>query len=178
MPRLSILGSSASLALVMACSPALDWRELRPAGAGVAALLPCKPASHARRLDLAGAKVTMTLHACTADGVTWALAHADVGDPARVAAALAGLRDAALANLGPARVQTDVAPAMLVSGATPNRQAGRVVIDGRLPDGSVVQEHQLLFVRGTTVFQATAIGPRLDAPALEAFFGGLRVLPS
>lgn len=177
MPRLPVLGAAAAWLLV-ACSPALDWRELRPAGAGVVALFPCKPASHARRLMLASATVTMTLHACTADRVTWALAHADMGDPARVADALAGLREAAVANLGPGRAQSLSAPARQVSGATPNRQAGLVVIDGRLPDGSPVQEQQLLFVRGTTVLQATAIGTRLDAAALEAFFDGLRVLPS
>lgn len=176
MPRLPVLGAAAAWLLV-ACSPALDWRELRPAGAGVVALFPCKPASHARRLMLAGTTVTMTLHACTADGVTWALAHADLGDPALVADALTGLRDAASANLGPGQAQNMPARSGHVSGATPNRQAGRVVIEGRLPDGSAVQEQQLLFVRGTTVLQATAIGARLDGQALEAFFGGLRVLP-
>ncbi|MFO1268454.1 MAG: hypothetical protein U1F67_17830, partial [Rubrivivax sp.] len=31
-----------------ACSPALDWREVRPAGTAVVALMPCRPNASTR----------------------------------------------------------------------------------------------------------------------------------
>ena len=45
--------AAATLALT-ACSPALDWRQVRPDDAGVEAMFPCKPLSHARTVPLAG----------------------------------------------------------------------------------------------------------------------------
>ena len=89
------------LTLLMAgCSPALDWREVRPADTGAQLLLPCKPASHARELTLAGQKVRMVLHACRAADTTWAVAWAELADPARTGPALAELKASAAANVG------------------------------------------------------------------------------
>ena len=57
---------------------------------------------------------------------------------------------------------------------TPNDQAGRMVVSGRLPDGAAVQEHALFFVRGLRVYSATVIGAKPVPQAVEIFFGGLR----
>ena len=40
-------------ALLVGCSPALDWREVRVEGRDAFVLLPCKPAAHARQVRLA-----------------------------------------------------------------------------------------------------------------------------
>ena len=82
-----------------ACTPALDWRESRPTGSGMVVLFPCKPDSHARQVQLGPDAVRLELHACTAAGATWALAFADMGDPARVGPALVELRTSAAKNL-------------------------------------------------------------------------------
>jgi hypothetical protein len=89
-----------------------------------------------------------------------------------VARVLDDLRAAAIANLGAASARP--VPGR-VEGETPNPYAGRFEITGRLPDGGVVREQLAVFAKGTRVFQATALGARLDDQALEAFFGGLRV---
>jgi hypothetical protein len=47
-----------------ACSPALDWREIRPEDSGAVAMFPCKPTTHARKVQLAGGEVLLTLYAC------------------------------------------------------------------------------------------------------------------
>jgi hypothetical protein len=57
---------------------------------------------------------------------------------------------------------------------TPNDQAGRMVISGRLPDGAAVQEHAVFFVRGLRVYSATLIGARPAPQAVEIFFSGLK----
>lgn len=158
-----------------ACAPALDWREVRPSGAYVQVQLPCKPASHARQVNLAGAVVEMSLHACSAAGVTYALSHADVGDPARVGTSLDALARSALANLG--AVSPRASASARVEGMTPSPQAVRVELDGRLPDGRPAAESAVVFAYGTRVYQATALGERLDPDALEVFLASLRVRP-
>ncbi len=161
--------------MLAACTPTLDWRDVRPEGSGVMALFPCKPASHARQVALAGGKVTLTLHACTAGDATYALALADVGDPGRVSAALADLKSSAWANLRatPPAVTQTIQPA----GTTPNAQAARWRVQGQLPNGQTVQEAGAVFARATWVHQATVIGERLDAEAVQTFMDALRAAP-
>jgi len=159
-------------ALVAGCSPALDWREVRPEDTGAQLLLPCRPASHARELSLAGQKVRMVLHACRAADTTWALAWADLGDPARTGAALAELKASAATNVGAALLQP---LAGRTPGETPNPQAGRFAVSGRLPDGQLVSGRLVLAARGPAVMQATALGPRPDESALDTFFDSVRL---
>jgi hypothetical protein len=157
--------------LAAACSPTLDWREVRPEGSGATLLMPCKPSSMERSVRLAGDPVALTLSACTAGGQTWAIASADVGDPARVTAALDELEAAARTNLAGGSAQT---LALAVAGATPNPASRRVQFSGRLGDGTAVQEQVAVFALGTRVFQATVLGPQLPAEGVETFFGSLR----
>jgi len=166
-----VLASLAVPWLLAACSPAMDWRDVRPEGSGAQLMLPCKPASHARKVRLAGAETELTLYACTAGGATWAIAFADLGDPARVGPALQELRDAALANLGASAPQI---LALKVEGATPNPASTRMSLLGKLPDGQAVQEEVAVFTRGTRVYQATCVGARLPADGVETFFASLR----
>jgi hypothetical protein len=169
-------GAAARLGLlaagcVTACAPALNWREVRAGDAGAMALLPCKPDQQARRVALAGAQVRLHLLACSAGGATWALAYADVEDPARVGPALAELSASAAANLaGTATGEW----ALQVPGATPNAASRRLAIAGRMPDGRAASEQLAVFAKGTRVFQATVLGEKLVAEDVQAFFASLR----
>jgi len=158
--------------ITAACSPALDWREVRPQGSAVTALFPCKPVAQARRVQLEGQEVRMALHACSADGQTWGLAFADIGDPALVTAALEALQRAAAANV-------DAVPTpgqdLKVPGATPNPASTRQHLQGRRPDGQPVMLASAVFAHGTTVHQAIALGPSLAEAGIDTFLGGLRV---
>jgi hypothetical protein len=167
------VAAPAMLAAVVACSPALDWREVRPQGSGLRAALPCRPAGHARELLLAGATVEMTMLACSAGDVTYALAFADVRNPAQVTPALVELALASQSHLQPAA--TAVSLPLAVPGMTPNPQALRWRLSGRLPDGRAIDEQMAVFVQGTTVYQATMLGSALDAQAQDNFFGALRL---
>jgi hypothetical protein len=154
-----------------ACAPALDWRDIRPADSGVQLQFPCKPTSQQRRVPLAGATVNLVLYACAADGLTWGLGYADVGDPARVGPALAELAAAAAANLNAAPAQ----PVPLQPpGATPHAASLRSHLQGRLPDGKPVQMDVVVFTHGTQVFQASVLGERLPGEAVETFLGSVR----
>jgi hypothetical protein len=158
--------------LLCACSPALDWRQLHPEGWGLSVALPCRPASHARQVPLAGAPVQLTLLACSVDGHTFAVASADLGDPARVGPALQALAAAALANVdGTLEGEQPAA----VPGMTPHPGARRLQMSGRLPDGSAVREQVLVFALGMRVFQASVVGPQADDPRVRPFFDSIVV---
>ncbi len=157
-----------------ACSPSLNWRELRPEGTGLIVMFPCKPSVYARQMTLAGSPVTLTLRACSADGSTWALAHAALADPSSVRPALRALVAAAADNIGapPGAAQIWAPP-----GATPNADAARWRLVGRLPDGTRTESQVAVFARGLSVLQATVVGPQIADDAAEMFFAGLRVQP-
>ena len=162
------------MAALVACAPTLDWREIRPAGSGIVGLLPCKPSTFERKVQLAARPVTLGLQACQAGQATWALAWADVGDPALVTDTLRELMASARVNLGAAPgTRLPLAP----RGATPNPAAAREALLGRLPDGRDIEEQVAVFARGTSVFQATVVAPRIDAEAADMFFGALRTTP-
>ena len=163
---------AACLGGLAACSPALDWREVRVEGREAAVLLPCKPAAHARQVRLGDDSVTLTLQACQAAGMTWGVASADVADPARVGAALQALRESSAGNLGS---PSAAALPLQVAGATPQAASGRAAYAGRRPDGQPVQAQVAVFSRGTVVYQATVLGERLSAEAADTFFGSLRL---
>jgi hypothetical protein len=161
----------AAVGLLAACAPALDWREVRPDDSGITMLFPCKPDSHARRVSLATQQVRLVLHACTAGASTWALAVADIGDPALVGEALADLGVAAQKNLEALQSRP---LGLKVDGATPNPNSRRFEITGRAPDGREVTEQVAVFTKGVRVYQATALGARLEPDAADTFFGNLR----
>lgn len=160
-----------ALVVVGACSPVHDWREVRVADGALQAQLPCKPATHVRKVQLAGQPVSLSLHVCSAGGQTWALAWADLRDPAQVGAALRELQAAAVANVGAAM---PVALPLVVPGATPHAASARLSLAGQRADGRPVREQVAVFVRGTVVVQATVLGETLPDDAVETFFSSLR----
>lgn len=163
-----------AVAALAACSPALDWRQLRPEGWGLALALPCKPASHERQVPLAGAPVALQLMACSAESHTFAAASADLADPARVGPALLALGQAARANLQ-ARIEDQ--RAARVGGMTPHPQARHWRLRGQLPGGQPVVEEVLVFAHGTRVFQVTLFGPQAGETLVRPFFDAVEVLP-
>jgi hypothetical protein len=164
--------AAAACAMLLACSPTFDWRELQPEGAGVSVLFPCKPDRHARPLRLLDRKLTMEMLVCEAGGVTFALSFADTQDPAAVGASLDELRRLAVDNV--AGTVSSTQPAK-VPGMTPNEKAVRVAINGRLPNGASVGEQVVLFARGLRIYQASVIGAKLPSEPVESFVASLRL---
>ena len=154
-----------------ACSPALDWRAFVPEGSELSVSFPCRPDRTARLVTIAGARAQMEMLACSAGDATFALAFVDVADPARIGATLAELRASAVANV---RGGAPRSAPLQIKGMTPNEQAARLAVSGRLPDGAAVQEHAAFFTRGLRVYQATVIGARPVPEAVETFIAGLK----
>ena len=157
--------------LVAACSPALDWRNVPLPDTQFVASLPCKPARFERQVTVANVPVKLFMLSCDAEGVTYGVATAEVGDPTRIDAVLRALRESARASIRSAEVS---ARALNVQGSTPFAENSSAIFHGQRPDGQRVDESIRVFARGTRVFQASAIGAALPAVALAPFEDGLR----
>jgi len=154
------------------CSPALDWRDIRPDGSGAVAQFPCKPDRHARTVPIAGQALRMEMLVCSADDLTFALSFVDVVQPERVGPVLEDLRALAVGNIG---AQAPTVATARVPGMTPHASAVDLTAAGRLPNGSAVQQRSLLFSRGLRIYQASVVGGRLPPEATDTFFSALRL---
>lgn len=162
------------LATFAACSPSVDWREMQPAGAHLRIAMPCRPATQQRSVPLAGISVDMTLVACHTETSTFAVSFAAVDEPGRVGPALRALLDSARTNVQGQAMS--LSPAM-IPGMTPQPQAQRWRVNGRLPDGRAVISQGVVFSHGTWVYQATIVGENTGEESARVFFDALAVQP-
>ena len=170
-PTLRILSGLAVLGSLVACTPTLDWRSVGLPDTQLVAELPCRPARFQRDVTVAGVPLKLFMLSCEAGGVTYGVATAEVGDPARVDAVLRALHDAAVATIRSA----DPSPGALnMRGATPFSGNSSAHLHGQRPDGQPIDEAIRVFARGTRVFQASAVGATLPDAALRPFEDGLR----
>lgn len=152
--------------MLSACSPSLDWREVRPEGAGLLALFPCKPEINSRPATAAEPS-RMGLAQCKAGGLSFAIAWAELPDPALVTPALQQMREALSSKLAAAPAAS---AALSVPGMTPNAEAQTVAINGAQQQARVA-----VFTRGRLVFQAVMLGDKGNAAAWESFVGSIRL---
>ena len=164
-----------AMAALSACSPTFNWRELRPPGTPLQALMPCKPEHATRTVPLAGAGAEMHLHSCDTGGLSFAIAWVELGDAARVDAALVEWPRASLASL---RLAPDAINApgagwdVQLPGASKTRG---LAVQGTDPQAQPVHMRAAYFARGTQVFQAAIYGPQLSTEVITTFFEALQL---
>jgi len=159
----------AGLALA-GCSPTFDWHSVPLPGTQLVAELPCRPGRFQRDVVVAGVPLELYMLSCEAGGVTYGVATAEVGDPARVDAVLHALRDGAATAI---RSADSPSGALNLRGVTPFSGNSSAHLHGRRPDGEEVEEAIRVFGRGTRVFEASAVGARLPEAAVRPFEDGL-----
>ncbi len=167
----------AVLGLLMAaggCSPAFNWREVRPDDTRLALLLPCKPDRAEKQVPLGGPPTSLAMLGCEAGGATFAVAVADVGDPARASEVLAQWQAVTLANMK-ATPGTTRTQALRLPGLKAPAQATLVSAEGRRADGSAVQGQAAYFADGSQVFQAVMYTGKVNAEQAETFFSSLKL---
>lgn len=165
LPVAVLLGIAAT-----ACSPTFNWREVRAEPTPLKALLPCKPDKASRPVPMAGREVQLQVLGCEAGGATFAVLHAELGEPGRSGEVLAQWQQATLANL---RASGSQSAAFVPPGALALPQSVRVSASGRRADGSAVRSEAAYFARGTQVFQAVIFADEIRPEWAQAFFGGL-----
>jgi hypothetical protein len=169
--RGSWLAALAAAQALAACSPTFDWRSVAVPGTQLVAELPCRPSRFQREVSVDNLRLQLFMLSCEAGGVTYGVATADVGDPARVDGVLRALRDSAAEAI---RSTGSPAGALNLHGSTPFSGNSSAHLHGQRPDGQAVDEAIRVFARGSQVFQASALGEALPEAALKPFEDGLR----
>ncbi len=172
MPRLSFLFALPLVLMLQACSPSLNWRDVRPEGTGLALLLPCKPDKAQRTVPLGGSATKLNMLGCDAGGATFAVASADIGDAAKVADVLVQWQKLTLANMK-AAPGVQVVP-LKVAGSSPLPPAVLVRAQGQRADGQAVSGQAAYFAKGTQVFQVVMYAGNAAPEAGETFFSSIK----
>ena len=168
------LVNSALILLLCACTPALNWRDVRlesADGSTLKAVLPCKPDTATRKQQLNEIQVDLSMMGCVANETTFTLARMPLTNPLDAPKVLAAWQAAAVANL-----QANPVPstATTVSGAGAWPPTSRVTLTG-----SATQAHMLWFAKqsrdGLTLYQAAVYGKQPSNEAITTFFESLQL---
>jgi hypothetical protein len=170
--RLVLLGA----ALLGACSPELNWREVRTPEAGVEQLFPCKPVRQQRKAELAGKERQLVLQVCDAGDVTWAQMHVLLHDKDAIGSSMEALVAAAHANLGAAPAPASGSSGIVTESSGPS-SAQRYRIKGTAPDGRPVEMALKVFGNASVVVQVSALASVLPTEAVDTFLGSVKVQP-
>lgn len=180
--RLFLLPFIAAAALG-ACSPAFNWREVRPDNTALTALLPCKPDKGSKTVPLGGQPTKLSMVGCETSGVMFAVASADIGDAQKAADVLAQWSQATLVNMKAAPLEGAAARAagsttttpLKVTGATLSPAPVLITAQGVRADNSAVSSQTAYFAQGSQVFQAVIYADKISPEVAEAFFSGLKL---
>lgn len=163
----------AALLALAACSPAFNWREVRPENTRLSLLLPCKPDKAEKVVPLGGQATTLSMLGCDAGGATFAVAVADVGNAAQTAPVLALWQDLTLANMHAAPDSRQLI-SQKVPGASVAVPVVRVQAQGQRADGAAVNGQAVYFSQGSQVFQVVMYAPKIAPEVAETFFSSLK----
>lgn len=156
-----------------ACSPTLNWREVRADTSTLRFLLPCKPDKAQKQVPLGPSEVQLNMLGCDAGGATFAVAWAELAPGADKAAVLSQWERLTLQNMqasAPAESQP-----MKVVGADSNPPPRQLAATGRTADGKVVFGRTAYFSSGSQIFQAVMYAPKSAPDAADTFFSSLRL---
>ena len=159
-----------ALLAILGCTPAFNWREVSIAATPLVALFPCKAERTSRRLAVGGAEVELHMTHCETAGVTVAIGHARVADPALIAPVLVQWRNAVLAGM-----RANGSKQLVWSLPRASLQPSPVLLEatGTGMDGKPRILKGAWFARDEEVFAAMLYAQTLDPEVGEAFFSGL-----
>lgn len=160
-----------------ACSPTLNWREVRTDTNSLRFLLPCKPDTAQKQVPLGPSEVQLNMLGCEAGGATFAVAWAELAPGADTAAVLQQWERLSLQNMraaAPAQAQAEAQPLKVV-GAGSEPAPRLLQATGQTADGKAVQGHAAYFSSGSLIVQAVMYAPHISPDAADTFFTSLRL---
>ncbi len=161
----ALIASLSAVAVLVACSPSLNWRDVRDTDARFTVLLPAKPASHARDVNLNGLTVKMQMTAAEVDDMNFAVASAVIDDEQQRTSALANLQQAMVNNIGGRVLRQKT---LTLKDGT---EAVEIEATGAMANGRRMALFARFATKAPRVYQAVAIGPAdsLTAEVAEPF---------
>jgi hypothetical protein len=164
----------ALLLLISACTPTLNWRDVRlesADGSTLKASLPCKPDSATRKQQLGGILVDLSMMGCVVNDSTFTLSRIPVLDPLAAPKLLAAWQAAAEANVK--AIPTAAIP-VIVSGAGAWPPAARVTLAGATTQAQIIWFAKQSST-GLTLYQAAFYGKQPRNEAATTFFESLQL---
>jgi hypothetical protein len=169
---------------IVACTPALNWREVRLDG--LTALLPCKPDQAQRSVRLGATDIQMDMVGCEAADALYAISHVRAQDATHAAGLLSEWRAVTLANLHATSVQPHAfnfakvteGAYQVPSGATVAAHNGEwklLWVQGQRPDASAVQARLAWFALGVDVYHVAVYGAQLGPQMVDMLYSDLRL---
>lgn len=183
MPRIFLIlalasASIAAVAMLSACYPAFNWREVRPQGTALSVLFPCKPNKAQKTVPLGGKPTALTLLGCDAGDITFAVGVVELGSAPDAAPVLAQWQSATLANMKAGRAVAGAGASqpvpLKIIGASAQPEAILVRARGQRGDGRPVSGQAAYFAQGAQVFQAVIYADNIPQEAAETFFSSLK----
>lgn len=161
-----------SLWALCACTPSLNWREVRLEQSSLKTLLPCKPDHGSREVSVGAQTLMVRMSGCEAQAHLLAVARLPLppqAKPADIETAIAQWQSATLANMK-GRI-TGSEPWEIKAAAPLKTQ--RISASGTAPDGRAMQSQWLMFAWEGQIIQAVVYAPKLQAEVSDTFFAGL-----
>ena len=163
-------------AVLAACSPPFNWRDVQPDNTALALLLPCKPDTAQQTVPMGGVPTALTVMGCDAGGATFAVAVADIGTAATLAEVLGQWQNVTLAGIKAGATGSDVQrTAAKVPGAAGTPAPVLVKALGQRANGSAIHSHALYFAHGTQVFQVVMLASTITPEAEDMFFSSVKL---
>jgi hypothetical protein len=156
-----------------ACTPALNWREVRFDNARWVGWLPCKPDRAQRTVDLGGHAAQLSLMGCQADDMDFTLAQLSLPVSLSAVQAQQAWKTASLSSLqAPAEVPSQD---WVLAGASPDLKPQRVMAQG----GQGQSARWAWFAYDGQLYQAAVYSRAARSvqaeQAMESLLSGLRL---
>lgn len=164
------LAGTAVLAMAVACTPALDWREVRLEG--LQAMLPCKPDRGERKVPLADHTLPMQMAGCEAQGAMYAISYVRLPTLAAANAVQSAWRHAAMANINGTAIASQPIPIHMRGG---NATVELVTAKGSWNDGKALQARFMWVTQNDIIYHVAVFGEKLDNERLDMLLTDLRV---
>lgn len=155
-----------------ACSPTLNWREVRLEPTALVVMLPCKPDQGTRPVSLGGQNLSMHMLGCDVDAATFAVSYVDLADAAQAGGVQTQWKTVMLGNMR--AVQSRESP-IDIKGISGAEGAVQLQAQGNRSDGRAVVAQGAWFTHGAQVFHAVMYADKFNPDAADAFFLGLRL---
>ena len=160
-------GAFAALTCLLACSPALNWRDT--ALEDLQVQLPCKPDRASRDLTVGTHAVTIAMLGCEADGALFAVGRTQLAHPGDTMAVQGDWQTATLANM-----QSQAPQELPAQAPWPGGSAKLLTTHGTGP--KPMQARLLWLARGNTIYHLAVYAPQLTPAMTEPFFASPRLM--
>ena len=164
--------ASAMAMLLLACSPALNWREVRPDGASLFALFPCRPDQGVQTVALGEHEVKMTMMGCEAGGAMFTLAHVALDGSIDPEVLRVQWRLGTLASM---QGEPGNEEPFELKKASASLSPTQIRAAGKRANGSPVEMRATWFAVGGVLYQAAVYADHGVDEVARTYFDGIRI---